>query len=783
MRNHLHRLIIILLLSLIGFDVHAQQVNTLYFLENAPMRHVINPAIQPINTFYMTIPFIGHNSLWVGNNGLALNKFVFNQDGKTITVLHPNAESKLWKRLPKILSIDADLHIDLLSLGFRIQDNGYAHINISERVTIGAGLPKTTFGILFDQNLNDINLSALNASASMYTDIALGYSHRLNEQWVVGGKLKILLGQAYIGGQFKHLDFSSSERITTLKGNGRIMQAGILKDIVAGENIQFSSTQIKEYLKPVGYGGAIDLGMTYKPLQYLQVTASVTDLGIMCWSKASVGSLSIDTTFTGLANFNYSDYVYSGEFRMDSLKADISHNLQQYTNALHMSDITDQSFCRMLNANINIGVDANFWENRIGVGVYSRTRFHNKYVSEEITLGAAIRPYNWLNFALSYSFLNGKWSNLGSAISIATYDGFMLTLAADYIPLSYVTYPMSDQKAIHIPYRTKGFNLSFGFAIVTGTNSNKKRIDKDKDGVFYYMDLCLNTPYDIQVDTTGCSLDTDGDAIPDYMDECPNTSADAYEMIDSVGCPIDADLDGVSDHIDLCPNTTPEARNYVDEHGCVLDSDGDGVADYLDQCPGTPVIAYTNIDEFGCPIDMDEDGVADYMDLCPNTPIEARPDIGEDGCPIDTDEDGIYDYQDLCPTIAGVQNASGCPEVKKEVRFLFAKAMTEIQFENGKSIIKPSSYSILNQLAKAFIDNPIYIIEIQGHTDNIGNYQYNVELSKKRAQAVRDYLIKQGVPINRLTTHGYGSDRPITDNSTKEGRQQNQRIEFMVTFR
>ena len=108
--------------------------------------------------------------------------------------------------------------------------------------------------------------------------------------------------------------------------------------------------------------------------------------------------------------------------------------------------------------------------------------------------------------------------------------------------------------------------------------------------------------------------------------------------------------------------------------------------------------------------------------------------------------------------------------------------MQGIQFENGKATIKKTSYAILDQVAKVFIENPSYVIEVQGHTDNVGNYQQNLTLSEKRAQAVRDYLVKHGVDTNHITAHGYGPDRPIASNNTKEGRAQNRRVEFNITF-
>jgi outer membrane protein OmpA-like peptidoglycan-associated protein len=220
----------------------------------------------------------------------------------------------------------------------------------------------------------------------------------------------------------------------------------------------------------------------------------------------------------------------------------------------------------------------------------------------------------------------------------------------------------------------------------------------------------------------------------------------------------------------------------VDTLGCPIDSDGDGVYDYLDLCPGTPAAAIGMVDQNGCPLDTDKDGVYDYMDECPETPAVARNFVDSVGCFLDTDGDGVYDYEDQCPTIAGVKENMGCPEIKREIRNLLKKAMSGIQFENAKATIKPNSYKILNDIAKIFIENPTYIVEVQGHTDNVGKYDYNMDLSERRAQAVRTYLINQGVPAERLTAHGYGPDRPIDDNKTKAGRAKNRRVEFNITF-
>ena len=309
-------------------------------------------------------------------------------------------------------------------------------------------------------------------------------------------------------------------------------------------------------------------------------------------------------------------------------------------------------------------------------------------------------------------------------------------------------------------------------------------LDSDGDGVVDYLDQCPNTPAEAYatVDEFGCPADTDGDGVPDYLDKCSDTPKEAYGLVDASGCPMDTDMDGVPDYLDECPETPRQAYGFVDEKGCLKDTDGDGVPDYIDRCNDTPAEAYATIDEYGCPKDTDGDGVPDYLDECPDTPAEAKGMVDENGCPKDTDGDGVPDYQDNCPTVPGTVENFGCPEIKKEVRSLFTKAMQGIQFETGKAVIKKSSNAILKQIAQVFIENPTYQVEIQGHTDNVGNSEMNMQLSEKRANAVRDFLIKEGVEPNRMTAVGYGDTRPIASNKNAKGRAENRRVEFVVSF-
>ncbi len=106
--------------------------------------------------------------------------------------------------------------------------------------------------------------------------------------------------------------------------------------------------------------------------------------------------------------------------------------------------------------------------------------------------------------------------------------------------------------------------------------------------------------------------------------------------------------------------------------------------------------------------------------------------------------------------------------------------LNNVFFETNSYQLKKESYPELNRLAKFIKANPKLKIEIAGHTDNTGSSQYNLRLSKKRANAIKRYLVSKGCNPNQLITKGYGETRPIADNSTEEGKKQNRRVEFKV---
>jgi OmpA-OmpF porin, OOP family len=238
-------------------------------------------------------------------------------------------------------------------------------------------------------------------------------------------------------------------------------------------------------------------------------------------------------------------------------------------------------------------------------------------------------------------------------------------------------------------------------------------------------------------------------------------------------------------------NSPPDrctSRDFVEVATKDLDTDGDGIPDSRDQCINEPEDKDGYLDDDGCPDpDNDADGIPDAADKCPNEPEDLDGWQDDDGCPDpDNDGDQVADVDDFCPNTPGVPGGDrpGCPKrnslivvTEKEIRIT-----QQIQFEFNKAVIRPGiSFRILDEVAGVLNDNPKIVLEVQGHTDNVGSDAYNMNLSQKRADAVRAYLVARGVELSRLVSKGYGFHQPLVPNSTASNRELNRRVQFIRT--
>ncbi|MCL2825221.1 MAG: OmpA family protein [Polyangiaceae bacterium] len=257
----------------------------------------------------------------------------------------------------------------------------------------------------------------------------------------------------------------------------------------------------------------------------------------------------------------------------------------------------------------------------------------------------------------------------------------------------------------------------------------------------------------------------------------------------------DSDGDGICDEKDACPNERGEPNDDPRLNGCPppppppppSDRDNDGIIDDEDACPDEPGPRSDDPTKNGCPLppDRDGDGIIDSEDACPDNPGPRRDDPNTTGCP-DTDGDGIIDRDDACPELAGFPNADpkkhGCP--RAIVTPTEIKIMERVEFDTGRATIRRESDPVLNAVLDILKTNPdIRLLRIEGHTDSQGSAFMNMNLSKARAAAVRKWLIDNGIEASRLTSAGFGQTKPIADNNTPEGRQENRRVAFEILER
>jgi outer membrane protein OmpA-like peptidoglycan-associated protein len=252
----------------------------------------------------------------------------------------------------------------------------------------------------------------------------------------------------------------------------------------------------------------------------------------------------------------------------------------------------------------------------------------------------------------------------------------------------------------------------------------------------------------------------------------------------------DRDHDGIFDDVDRCPDTPEDKDGFQDQDGCPdLDNDADGIPDVTDKCPMDPEDKDGFEDADGCPEkDNDKDGILDRVDKCPNEPEDPDGWDSLDGCPDpDNDADGILDVNDLCPfepeTVNGYADNDGCPD-EEQVRVVGDKIVLDdrVHFFVNSAVIRQVSYPLLQRLVKLVAEHPEYThISVEGHADERGPEDFNRKLSEDRARSVLEFMVKQGIGRDRLSSQGFGASRPLVDKKNEYAWLLNRRVEFTVT--
>jgi outer membrane protein OmpA-like peptidoglycan-associated protein len=326
---------------------------------------------------------------------------------------------------------------------------------------------------------------------------------------------------------------------------------------------------------------------------------------------------------------------------------------------------------------------------------------------------------------------------------------------------------------------------------------------------FHYVlhDPEVNVPSDAMFLTFGLSFtlraprptpappaDTDGDGVLDPDDLCVDTPQGDRPDPARRGCPLgDRDRDGVLDPDDQCVDVPQGDHPDPERRGCPLnDTDRDGVFDNEDQCVNEPQGEHPDPNRRGCPDgDADGDGVLNSQDQCRDVPQGSRPDPQRPGCPMpDRDNDTVPDDVDHCPDQPGAPhpdpNRNGCPGLVR-VAGCQIQINSPVFFATNRDTILPRSFPVLQAVGDALRATPdIRRVSIEGHTDDVGDDNSNMDLSNRRAASVQRWLVEHQVEPARLEFHGFGETRPLRNvaglrgRALRDARAQNRRVDFRI---
>ncbi|MFN4950578.1 MAG: DUF5723 family protein [Flavobacteriales bacterium] len=728
----------------------------------------------------------------------------------------------------KVLGVYSNTQIDLLNLNFHI--NPKIAVGLFGRVRSITNIdnmdPKLAvlaengldYSLLWNQKLNEelINLNHLtwNEYGFNYGQVVLDNKEHFVK---VGGSIKLLSGNtaAYFYTNNFEYNLKNSDTSFLLKGDFNYGYSGNLDEYINSPDI----TAMDILKRNSNWGLGIDLGAVYEwrgnyeDYQYdmdgetgiwarhknkykLRVGASLLDLGGMRFTK---GGLSRNFTVNSTSPFDLTVFQSATDLKeFDQVIDSLIQNPGQ--DWIAQQDTSSTFYMRTPSA-FSIQVDYHIWK-----GFYVNATSMINLIGKKTD--SKVKVANQFSITPSFDIAG---IGLHLPLSYNKYSGFRAGIATRLGPL---TVGVTDYRPLLARGKVKGLELFAGLRLpilygevkdddkdkvsnkmddcreIPGVWAFKGCPDTDGDGIQDLKDECINEPGTAEFN--GCP-DRDGDKIIDKLDDCPEIAGlpefkgcpdtDGDKIIDSKdqcptiagelylkGCP-DRDHDSITDLEDLCPDNFGPLENK----GCP-DSDKDGLFDYIDDCP----LVAGPMENRGCPWpDTDGDGLLDKNDGCPQ--LAGPKENG--GCPYkDSDSDGLLDKDDDCPNTPGPKSNKGCPVIEKEVIEVLKTAFDNLEFEVAKDVILAGSFTSLDELAGVLMKKPTWKLEISGHTDNAGDDESNLILSKKRAEAVKNYLVSKGIVSTRFVINYYGETKPIADNSTTEGRAKNRRVEMKVVF-
>jgi hypothetical protein len=436
----------------------AQMVNTLYFLEKTPFHTKWNPAMAPSRTG------IG---VGVSNIGMSVRSDLAYSDifypstdgtGDLWTVLNRNVDKTAFlDGLGDVSNIGISNTLDILNLGLKL-GGIYVTVGSSLVTDVGIGLPKDLFKLVLlgAGNNETLDLTDLNINAMSYLKTGAGISVKLGNMFTVGVNANYLMGLANVRLGFDNFSISTSGTSWDIatQGDLRISSPEALTLKYEGTDnsmngINFDNQYVKNLqndpfgnLPKAGTGMSFDVGLTFKPLNFLTISAAMMDFGSIKWDPAYIQQ----AKSTGTFSFSGADLANGGTAGISTEDLQGMMNLKKYNDV--------EAYTTDLTTKINVGAEAGIANNKLTLGILSQTGLTENGSYQDFMFSANFKPGNLIQTAVSYSLLHGNMSSLGAAVNLKLLF-LNLFVAADYVPLK-----ITPQG---IPINNSYFNLQTGF--------------------------------------------------------------------------------------------------------------------------------------------------------------------------------------------------------------------------------------------------------------------------------------------------------------------------------
>lgn len=438
-----------LLLATAVAPAAAQEFRTAAFMQTNNYRHQINPAM--LDEAYVGMPFFGQINVGATGN-FGLKNFVYKLDGNPrydlTTFMSPTVSAgEFLGDLHDKNRADVYVNYNIFSVGFKAF-KGINLVELNVRSNTNVSLPYELFDFMKTAGAKETyHLQDIGVRSQNYLELALGHSHRINDQWTVGAKLKFLIGGAYADFSADQLDVTMNGDQWRIVGDARL-KAAVLSSEFDYEDPSKNSADGRRRVKGLddvsfglpGFGLGVDLGATFKVTKDLTLSAAINDLGFINWSKVKHASSRGDYTFDGF------DDIYAGSNntgnnklgdQFESLGDDLEEMFSVY-------DDGEGSESQALAATINIGAEYTLPAYRnLRFGFLYTSRLHGLYSYHQGLLSATIRPVKCLEASVNTA-VSSTGCTFGAALSLrAKHYNFFIgsdrifgKVSKEFIPLN-----------------------------------------------------------------------------------------------------------------------------------------------------------------------------------------------------------------------------------------------------------------------------------------------------------------------------------------------------------